>query len=406
MSFDVLGLSPELSLALRDMAFETPSPIQSQAIPLLLAGQDMIGQAQTGTGKTAAFAIPIIERIDPQNKFIQALVMCPTRELAIQVAEAFRKLMKYKPGLAVVSIYGGQPIDKQLKALKKRPQIIVGTPGRLTDHLRRGSIRLDAVQTVVLDEADEMLDMGFRDDIESILGQVPAPRQTVMFSATMPKSILELTRKYLVNPEWVRIEPEPLDTSRIHQEYVEVSSKSRLNALTGLIDTHQLNLALVFCNTQRQVDELTDNLKEEGYLAGGLHGGMSQEKRDRVMGRFRKGTIQFLVATDVAARGIDVQNVQAVFNYDIPDRPESYMHRIGRTGRAGKTGLAFTFVSASQLEKLNRSSLDGIQSLHLPREGQKKRPKSSGGGGFFGRKSSGKFSRPGQKPKPRKKTFA
>jgi ATP-dependent RNA helicase DeaD len=354
MTFESLGLSPELNRALADMAFTEPSPIQAQAIPLLLEQKDVIGQAQTGTGKTAAFAIPLIERLDPAQKQIQAVVLCPTRELAIQVSEEFRKLAKYKPGLTVVSIYGGQPIARQLLALRKRPQIIVGTPGRMLDHLRRGSFHLSGVKTVVLDEADEMLDMGFREDLEKIFDFIPSEsRHTVLFSATMPKAILALTQKYMRDPQHILVESEIDDTALIREEYVEISRKNKLTTLTNLIDSHELKLALVFCNTKRQVDALSENLRAEGYCADALHGGMSQSKRDRVMGHFRRGTVHILVATNVAARGIDVDNIQAVVNYDLPESTDHYMHRIGRTGRAGKTGIAFTFVSAEQLEQLN-----------------------------------------------------
>lgn len=352
-TFEELGLSPELNRALSDMAFKHPSPIQAEAIPLLLERNDIIGQAQTGTGKTAAFAIPIIETLDTAKQDIQAVVVCPTRELAVQVSEEFRKLAKYKQNLSVVSIYGGQPMDRQLLALQRKPQIIVGTPGRMLDHLWRGTFHLNAVRTVVLDEADEMLDMGFREDIEKIFDFIPTPRQTVLFSATMPKAILELTQKYQQNPQRVMIQPKPVETALIREEYVEISQKTKLSTLTRLIDIHQLKLALVFCNTKRQVDIVADNLKAAGYCADALHGGMSQSKRDRVMGHFRRGKLHILVATDVAARGIDVRNVQAVVNYDMPDSSENYQHRIGRTGRAGKSGIAFTFVSASQMQKMN-----------------------------------------------------
>ncbi len=371
MNFESLGLSPEILRAIKDMSFETPSPIQAQAIPLLLQKLDIIGQAQTGTGKTAAFAIPMIEGLDSTDKRIQGVVLCPTRELAMQVADEFRKLTKYKPGMTAVSIYGGQPIDRQLKALRKRPQILVATPGRMLDHLRRGSFRLEGVKTVILDEADEMLDMGFREDIESILNQTPQGRQTVLFSATMPKAILELTKRYQQNPQHIQIASEPFTEPQIQQEYIETSSKSKLGFLTRLIEVHQLKRALVFCNTKRQVDQLAEALQEQGYPAEALHGGLSQNKRTSVMGRFRKGAVHVLVATDVAARGIDVQNVQAVFNFDVPESHENYLHRIGRTGRAGNTGLAFTFGSANQLQSLKGSpqSIGEKPASHKPRKG-------------------------------------
>jgi len=347
-TFESLGLSNQMNRALADMGFVTPSPIQQETIPLLMQKRDVIGQAQTGTGKTAAFAIPIIENLDMNNRAIQAVILCPTRELAIQVAVEFRKLIKYHPNCSVVSIYGGQPIDRQFQALRKRPQIVIGTPGRMLDHLRRKTIQLGNVKTIVLDEADEMLDMGFRDDIELILNHVPQERQTVLFSATMPRVILELARKYQNNPEKINVVPEKLQTPPIEQHYFEIAHRSKLPALTHLLNVYQLKLALVFCNTKRQVDDLVYRMQSEGHLADGLHGGMSQSKRDRVMGSFRKGTIHVLVATDVAARGIDVQDIQAVFNYDLPEDTDNYIHRIGRTGRAGKMGMAFTFVSSGQ----------------------------------------------------------
>jgi ATP-dependent RNA helicase DeaD len=353
MTFEAFSLSPEIQRSIKEMGFTQPSAIQSMAIPVLLEGRDLIGQAQTGTGKTAAFAIPTIERIDPSRKTIQALIMCPTRELAVQVAEEFRKLLKYKSGTMVAALYGGESIHRQLLALKKRPQIIVGTPGRLLDHIRRGSVQLRTVQTVILDEADEMLNMGFRDDIESILKSTPQPRQTVFFSATMPHSILQLTANYQNNPQHINIAAQVKDVSLIEQCYVEVHKKRKLEALTYLIDLHQLKLAIIFCNTKRQVDDLVFQLKDDGYSVCGLHGGMSQPQRDKVMNRFRKGTVEFLVATDVAARGIDVRNIEAVFNYDLPNDVEYYVHRIGRTGRAGEVGRAFTFIEKGQTYKLN-----------------------------------------------------
>ncbi len=365
VNFDTLCLSRELLHALRDMGFEQPSPIQAETIPLLMENKDVIGQAQTGTGKTAAFAIPIIETICSENRQVQAMVLCPTRELAIQVADEFRKLIQYNKAISVVSIYGGQPIDRQFQALKKKPQIIIGTPGRMLDHLRRGTIKLAAVKTVVLDEADEMLDMGFREDIELILNQTPESRQTVLFSATMPKAILELTQKYQQNPQWVKVMPLEQKIPLIEQQYFEVSQKAKLGVLTHLIDLHQLKLALIFCNTKRQVDNLVDKLETEGYPVGGLHGGMSQSKRDKMMARFRKGAVHLLIATDVAARGIDVQDVQAVFNYDLPENTDRYIHRIGRTGRAGKSGLAFTFVSSGQIRQFSAIQKSQENALHL-----------------------------------------
>jgi len=354
ISFTELPLSPALQKAIADMGFEEASPIQSEAIPLLLGGRDLLGQAQTGTGKTAAFAIPVIENLDLSRKEIQALVLCPTRELAIQVTEEFRKFMKYIHHHSVVAVYGGQEMDRQLRALKRRPLVIVGTPGRLMDHMRRGSIDLGAVRQVVLDEADEMLDMGFRDDIETILSDVPEDRRTALFSATMSDDILKLSKKYMRDPQKIDVRGHRVSTPRIDQSYYEIPDKSRPEALARLLDFHGIRLALVFCNTRSQVDALVEILKTRGYFAEGLHGDMGQKQRDRVMGGFRKGTIDVLVATDVAGRGIDVNDIEAVFNYDLPRDDEDYIHRIGRTGRMGKTGKAFTFVSGRQLHHLKR----------------------------------------------------
>jgi len=342
LKFDELSLSNEILMAVEDMGFEEASPIQSEAIPFLLEKQDIIGQAQTGTGKTAAFAIPVIEHIDTTDKNIQAVILCPTRELVIQVTEECRKIAKYKENVSVVAIYGGQDIERQFRALKKSPQIVVGTPGRTMDHMRRGSIKFHTVKTIVLDEADEMLDMGFREDIEVILKDMPEDRQTVMFSATMAEDIVSLTKKYQRNPKIINIARKKLDAPKIQQIYYEVQEKAKLELLSRLIDLHNIKLAVVFCNTKRAVDELVDNLKTRGYFADGLHGDMSQNVRDKVMNSFRNKTTEILVATDVAGRGIDVNDVEAVFNYDLPRDDEDYVHRIGRTGRAGKTGMAFS----------------------------------------------------------------
>lgn len=363
VTFEALSLSPATQKSLTEMGFLEASPIQAEAIPHLLAGEDIIGQAQTGTGKTAAFAIPIVERINPGFKGVQAVVLCPTRELAVQVTAQFQKLLKHNRQVTVCAIYGGEPIHRQLMALKRKPQILVATPGRMLDHLGRKSIRLNTVKTVVLDEADEMLNMGFREDIESILSGIPQPRQTVFFSATMPRSILELTANYQTNPHHIKVAPPPMDDSLIEQFFIEVQQRRKMETLISLIEFHQLKLGLVFCNTKRQVDELVQVLQREGYAADGLHGGMAQPKRDKVMSRFRKGTISFLVATDVAARGIDVNNIEAVFNYDMPDDQEYYIHRIGRTGRAGNPGKAITFVERNQVHRLRRMKRPNLSLL-------------------------------------------
>ena len=354
LKFDELQLSRTLQKAITDIGFEETTPIQSEIIPLMLEGKDVIGQAQTGTGKTVAFAIPIIERIDRNLKEIQAVILCPTRELAIQVTEEFRKLLKYKDEISVISVYGGQDINRQFKALKKGPQILVGTPGRTIDHLNRGSIKFNNVKIAILDEADEMLDMGFQDDIELILQSAPNERQTAMFSATMPKEFLKLTKKYQKDPKFIDVTFHKLSVPKIDQVYFEISEKSKPEALARLLDLHNIKLALVFCNTKNQVDILVDLLKNRGYFAEGLHGDLTQAKRDKVMQGFRNGTVEVLVATDVAGRGLDVNNVEAVFNYDLPYDDEDYIHRIGRTGRAGKTGKAFSFIVGKEIYNLKR----------------------------------------------------
>ncbi|OPJ55135.1 DEAD/DEAH box helicase [Alkalithermobacter paradoxus] len=350
--FEDLNLSQEILRAIADMGFEEPSPIQAQAIPYILEGRDVIGQAQTGTGKTASFGIPILEMVDPTDNSLQAVVLCPTRELAIQVSEELRKLSKYKHSIKILPIYGGQPIDRQIKALKKGIQIIIGTPGRVMDHMNRRTLKMENVKMVILDEADEMLDMGFREDIETILEKVPTERQTTFFSATMPKAILDLTKRYQKNPELIKVVRKELTVPSIEQFYLEVKEKSKSEVLSRLIDMYNPKLSVVFCNTKKRVDELVGDLQGRGYFADGLHGDMKQSQRDNVMAKFRNGTVEILVATDVAARGLDIDDVEAVFNYDMPQDEEYYVHRIGRTGRAGKTGRAFTFIVGRDIYKL------------------------------------------------------
>ncbi|SKA88082.1 ATP-dependent RNA helicase DeaD [Caloramator quimbayensis] len=351
LKFEDLGLSKELLRAVEDMGFEEPSPIQRQAIPVVLEGKDVIGQAQTGTGKTAAFGMPVLELINSE-KVLQAVILCPTRELAIQVAEEMKKLGKYKKGIEILPVYGGQSIDRQIKSLKKGVHIIVGTPGRVMDHINRNTIDLSKIKVFVLDEADEMLDMGFREDIEFILKKAPVERQTLLFSATMPKPILELTEKYQKNPQTVKVVHKELTAPKIEQYYFEVKEKNKLDVLSRVIDVYNPYQSLVFCNTKKKVDELVDELQSRGYAADGLHGDMKQSQRDKVMAKFRKGITEILVATDVAARGIDVENIDTVFNYDMPQDEEYYVHRIGRTARAGKSGRAFTFVAGRDFYKL------------------------------------------------------
>lgn len=352
LKFSELNLSNELQKSVTDMGFEEATPIQSEAIPHGIKGSDIIGQAQTGTGKTAAFGIPILERVDRENKNVQAIVLCPTRELAIQVAEEIRRLAVYKKGIEILPVYGGQPIDRQIKALRMRPQIIIGTPGRVMDHMNRRTLRLGSVNMLVLDEADEMLDMGFVDDIETILEGVPEERQTMLFSATIPREILELTKKYQKNPVHLKVLHKEMTVPNVQQSYYEIKEKSKLDVLCRILDIYNPKLSMVFCNTKKKVDALVADLQGRGYFADALHGDMKQSQRDRVMEKFRNETVDILVATDVAARGIDVDNVEAVFNYDLPQDEEYYVHRIGRTARAGREGNAFSFVVGREIYKL------------------------------------------------------
>ena len=350
--FEEMGLSEEIQKAVRYMGFEEASPIQAKAIPAMISGIDLIGQAQTGTGKTAAFGIPLLEKVDPKLKKLQAIVLCPTRELAIQVADEIRNLSRYMHGIKVLPIYGGQDIVKQIRSLKSGTQIVIGTPGRVMDHMRRKTMKLDFVHTVVLDEADEMLNMGFREDIEFVLSGVPEERQTVLFSATMPKPIMEITKKFQNNAKVIKVTKKELTVPNIEQYYYDVKPKKKEEVLSRLLDIYSPRLSVVFCNTKKQVDLLVNALLGRGYFAAGLHGDMKQEQRDRVMQGFRTGKSEILVATDVAARGIDVDEVEAVFNYDLPQDDEYYVHRIGRTGRAGREGRAFSFVSGKEVYKL------------------------------------------------------
>ena len=350
--FDELNLDAKILRAVTDMGFEAASPIQAKAIPLEIEGKDFIGQAQTGTGKTAAFGIPLLQKIDPKNKKLQAVVLCPTRELAIQVADEIRSLAKYMHGIKVLPIYGGQEIVKQIRSLKDGVQVIIGTPGRVMDHMRRKTIKFGQVHTVVLDEADEMLNMGFLEDMETILSELPEERQTVMFSATMPAAIAEIAKKFQKEPEIVKVVKKDLTVPKVTQYYYEVKPKNKIEVMCRLLDMYAPKLSVVFCNTKRQVDELVLALQGRGYFAEGLHGDLKQVQRDRVMNGFRKGRTDILVATDVAARGIDVDDVEAVFNYDIPQDEEYYVHRIGRTGRAGREGKAFSLVVGKEVYKL------------------------------------------------------
>ncbi len=350
--FDELNLDERILRAVTDMGFEAASPIQAQAIPVQMEGRDVVGQAQTGTGKTAAFGIPLLQKIDPDSKKLQAIALCPTRELAIQVADEIRRLAKYMHGIKVLPIYGGQDIVRQIRGLKDGTQIVIGTPGRVMDHMRRKTIRCGHIHTVIMDDADEMLNMGFLEDMETILSQLPQERQTVMFSATMPMEIQNIARRFQRDPVTVKVVKKELTVPKVTQYYYEVKPKTKVEVMCRLLDMYAPKLSVAFCNTKKQVDELVQDLQGRGYFAEGLHGDLKQMQRDRVMSSFRSGATEILVATDVAARGIDVDNVEAVFNYDIPQDDEYYVHRIGRTGRAGKDGIAFSLVVGKEVYKL------------------------------------------------------
>ncbi len=352
VSFKNLVLSHEVERAIADLGFEEPTPIQALAIPVIRSGKDVIGQAHTGTGKTAAYGIPLLEGIDPHTRTIQALVLCPTRELAIQVSEELTKLAKYRRGITILPVYGGQSMDRQLSVLARGVQVVIATPGRLLDHIRRRSISLDGVKYVVLDEGDVMLDMGFIEDIEAILARTPRGRQTVLFSATVPDTIHDLSRRYMRDPKLIRVVHERLTVPGIEQRYYRVNEQEKLDVLADLLEEFDPKLSLVFCNTKRRTDALARRLRARGYPAEKLNGDMTQGQRERVMARFRRGEIGVLVATDVAARGIDVEGIDAVFNYDVPNDPEYYVHRIGRTARMGREGRSFTLVTGMDAGKI------------------------------------------------------
>jgi ATP-dependent RNA helicase DeaD len=347
--FTELGLSPELLKAVEKMGFEEASPIQTAVIPTILAGRDVVGQSSTGSGKTAAFAIPAIDKVDVQSRAVQVLILLPTRELAVQVAEEVAKLAFFKRGLRELPVYGGQSYERQFRGLDAGAQVVIGTPGRLMDHMERGSLKLDKLKLVILDEADRMLDMGFREDIEKILSSVPEQRQLLFFSATMPKAIQDLIKRYSRDPAWIKIESSAQNAPQVDQVYFEVDRRSKIEALTRLIDVHDFRYGIIFCSTKIMCDELAEILSARGYAVDRLHGDITQMQRNRVMDKFRKRGFEFLVATDVAARGLDVDDLEVVFNYDLPNDAEDYTHRIGRTGRAGKSGRAFTFVCGREL---------------------------------------------------------
>lgn len=351
--FQNLNISEVIIRALNEMGFEEPTPIQAESIPVAMSGSDMIGQAQTGTGKTAAYGIPVLEKIlkaEP-SKDIQTVVLSPTRELAMQVAEELNHLAQFT-NIQALPIYGGQDMERQLRRLRKCPQIIVATPGRLIDHMKRGTIDLSHITTIVLDEADEMLDMGFIDDINIIMAATPNTRQTLLFSATMPKPIQQLAETFLHDPLIIRMKAKEVTMDLIEQSYIEVPDRQKFDILCRLLDLQEPDLAIIFVRTKRRVDEVSEALKKRGYSAEGIHGDLTQAKRDTVIRQFREKTIDILVATDVAARGLDISGVTHVFNYDLPQDPESYVHRVGRTGRAGQSGEATTFVIPREMEHL------------------------------------------------------
>ncbi|MCE7066043.1 DEAD/DEAH box helicase [Dyadobacter sp. CY326] len=362
-TFEELGLSENILKALTEMGFTKPSPIQAQGIPAVMQGSDVIGQAQTGTGKTAAFGIPVLERIDVSSNAVQALVLCPTRELAVQVSEEIGRLAKYIKGLRIEAIYGGDSIDRQIRSLKRGVHIVVGTPGRVMDHMERKTLKFDEVRMMVLDEADEMLDMGFREDIESILADMPADRQTILFSATMSKPIMSITKRFQTDPILIKVVRNELTNVNIEQVYFEVKPQAKVEVMTRLIDMHHLKSLLVFCNTKRKVDEIVEDLQLRGYASEGIHGDLRQQQRSNVMSKFKAGVTTILVATDVAARGIDVSGLDGVINFDIPLDEEYYVHRIGRTGRAGLSGKAFSLVARD--EKYRLKTIEGFTKVKI-----------------------------------------
>jgi len=367
--FNKLGLAPALLSSLTELGYEAPTPIQEQSIPILMEGNDLLAQAQTGTGKTAAFALPILSHLDLAMKKPQALIIAPTRELAIQVAEAFQSYAKHLNGFHVAPIYGGQAYPIQLRALKRGAHVIVGTPGRVMDHLRRGTLSVDALKTVILDEGDEMLKMGFVDDIEWILDQIPHSHQTALFSATMPSSIQKIAKRYLKDARKIHIKPKETTVDAIEQFYTRVSKNQKLDVLTRFLEVEDIQAAIIFARTKNCSAELADKLQARGYAAAALNGDMNQSLREKVIGRIKSGSLDIIVATDVAARGIDVERVSHVINFDIPHDTEAYIHRIGRTGRAGRKGKALLFVTPREnrlLNEIERAIHNPIKQIEPP----------------------------------------
>ncbi len=368
-TFSALQLDPALLSTLQEIGYETPSPIQAQAIPLLLEGRDLIGQAQTGTGKTAAFALPLLSRIDLSIQAPQVLVLAPTRELAIQVSEAFQHYAKQMKGFHVVPIYGGQDYRVQLKALNRGVQVVVGTPGRVMDHMRRGTLKLDQLQALVLDEADEMLRMGFIDDVEWVLAQLPQPHQTALFSATMPKEIRKISKTYLNDPAQVSIKVKTTTAETVRQRYWMVSGFHKLDALTRILEVEETDGIIIFSRTKTMTVELAEKLTARGFAADALNGDIPQKMREQLVNKLKSGQLDILVATDVAARGLDVPRISHVINYDVPYDTESYVHRIGRTGRAGREGEAILFIAPREkrlLHAIERATRQRIEEMALP----------------------------------------
>lgn len=360
MNFNDLNISDNIKKAIAEMGFERTTPIQSKAIPQALKGLDLIAQAQTGSGKTLAFAVPILEKIFVPDKSPQAIILCPTRELCMQVAGEITKAASKIKKLKVLAVYGGQPIGKQTRVLKKGVHVVVGTPGRVIDHIERGNLDLIGVESVVLDEADEMLEMGFRQDIEQILSQTPKQRQTLLFSATIPQEIREIGKNYQKNPKFIKISSKNKNRPKITQYYFKCDIKDKFDSLTRLIQSYDVRLILIFCNTKKSVDFVKKHLKKEEFNVDSLHGDMTQKARDKVMNKFRNGNINILVATDVAARGLDIEGVDVVINYDVAQNADDYTHRIGRTARAGKTGFAFSLVSSDEIQRFNNIKKSNI----------------------------------------------
>ena len=367
--FTDLGLRAELIEGIQRLGFESPSPIQAETIPVALSGSDIVGLSQTGSGKTAAFGLPALNQIDIDLKQTQVLVLCPTRELAVQVCEEINRLASALEGFTSVPVYGGAPIDRQMRALRKGAHVVVGTPGRVMDHLRRKTLRTDAIGLCILDEADRMLDMGFREDMEIILGDMPEERQTLFFSATMNRGVEGLIRTFSKNPKEISIERKALTVDTIEQTYYEVRNRSKVEVLCRLLDLETNPRGIVFCNTKQMVEDATEALTARGYVADRIHGDITQANRERVIKRFKDGSVELLVATDVAARGLDIDDVDIVFNYDLPYDPEDYVHRIGRTGRAGRSGKSVTFVYGRdiyRLEAIERYTRQVVKRMPIP----------------------------------------